>query len=208
MSATVHALKVRIAHVIDTTRSEGTVPTRNEVSIDVLATIHLTPVVASHAIKYAHSVGLGEWSSVCNYTAHLQSFVGCSERKALAWVRIGGLTWGHVEEPRVKEPLQSKSAFYEPRWQTTQPYRLIDEASMANLARVSCLACGIKMCIYIESVGRDLAMNIQAWKKHALPQLICRSCRWKATGVADDLVVGRGMLAIYVVFTSVGGFRG
>lgn len=153
--------------IVDAARGEGTVTTRNEVSVNVLSAVDFTVIVASHSIEDTDSVSPRGRSAVRNETGHFEGFVGSEESKPLGQVRLEGLAGRHVEEARIENP------------------GLLDPAAVLDLTRVSCFPLHVDVCLYIPSVRWDLAMNIETFV-HDVPKSLCIVRLREASRETDD----------------------
>src|SRR6266536_4078445 len=120
--------------IVDTTWSERSDTSRDEVRIDILGGIDLSPIIRCLTIKGSDTIKFGRARSIWNVTSHLQSLVCGHEGKSLHWICLEGFPRGHVEESRVEEP------------------RVFDPASIRSVTRVPCLSCGISVCLDVVSV--------------------------------------------------------
>jgi len=158
--------------VVDATWSEGTYTTGDEVRVDVLGGVDLTPVIGGLTVESTDTVQLGGWSTVCDVTRHFEGLVSGDKGKTTHWVSLSSLTRRHVEE-----------LWVEKTW-------LVDEATEWGVGLVLALSRWVAVSISVETVGWDSAVNVESLLEE-LPESLVGGGAWETTGQTDngDLVV-------------------
>ena len=91
-----------LEEVVDSSGSESSASTGDEVGADFLGGVDLTVIVTGLTVEGTGSVQVSGSSSVANVTSTLEGFVSCDETKTLHRISLSSFTRGHVEERRVE----------------------------------------------------------------------------------------------------------
>lgn len=91
--------------VADPTRYECAVAAGDEVGVDVLAAVHLAPVIARHTEKNSNAIALRGRRAVGYQAGHLQRLVCRRQGQPLRRVRVLRLSRRQVEEARIEHAL-------------------------------------------------------------------------------------------------------
>jgi hypothetical protein len=129
--------------VVDATGSESTYTTSDEVGVDVLGSVDLTPIIRGLTVEGTDAVELGRGSTVRDVTRLLEGLVGGDKSQTTHGISLSSLTGRHVEEARVEKT------------------RLVDEATEGSVGLVLALSGRIAVSVGVETVGGDLAVNIK-----------------------------------------------
>jgi len=153
--------------VVDTTGSESTHTTSDEVGVDVLSSVNLTPIVGSLTVESTNTVKLGRGSTVGDVTGHLKSLVSGGQSKTTHRVSLSSLTRRHVEETRIKQS------------------RLLDETTVQGVGLVLALTSGIVVSLGVESVRGNFAVDIKTVHEE-LPKSFVGSSIGETTSHTND----------------------
>lgn len=121
--------------IVNAAWPESSDTSSDEVSINVLSGIDLSPVVASLSIKRPNSIKLSRWGTIRYETGHLHGLVCGGNCQSLHRVCLRGFTRRHVEEARVEET------------------RIVYKASVRRMSFVSAFAGWIAVILCIKSIS-------------------------------------------------------
>ena len=125
--------------VIDSAWTERSHTTGDEVSVDVLSLVDLTPIVTGLTVESPDPIQLGRRGSVWCVSGHLKGFESSDQRQPLHRVGLGGFSRRHVEENIIEQPC------------------VLKEASKWSVALILAFPGWVEMSFRIKPVGRDLA---------------------------------------------------
>jgi hypothetical protein len=91
-----------LEEVVDAPGDKGTVPTRDEVSVNSLSAVGLHPIVAGHAVEDTNAIRSGRRRGIGDNASLLNSFVSSHESKSLSRINLRCLSGRDVEEASVK----------------------------------------------------------------------------------------------------------
>jgi hypothetical protein len=129
--------------VVDATRRESTHATSDEVGVNVLGGVDLTPIIRGLTVEGTDAVKLGGGGTVRDVTRLLKSLVSGDKSQTTHRISLCSLTRRHVEEARVEKT------------------RLVDEATVRSVRLVLALSRGVAVSVGIETVRGNLAVNIE-----------------------------------------------
>ncbi|KAG9966746.1 polyketide synthase, partial [Aureobasidium melanogenum] len=129
--------------VVDATGCESTHTTSNEVGVNVLGSVDLTPIVRGLTVEGTNAVKLGGGGTVGDVTRLLKSLVSGDKSQTTHRISLCSLTGGHVEEARVEKT------------------RLINKATIRSVRLVLALSRRVAVSIGIETVRGNLAVDIE-----------------------------------------------
>ncbi|TLD09339.1 uncharacterized protein PgNI_07639 [Pyricularia grisea] len=153
--------------VVDPARAESSDTSCDEVGVDLLGSVDLTPVIRCLAVEGTNAVQPGRGRPVGHVTAHLESLVGGGQGHPLHGVGLEGLTRRHVEETRVEHA------------------RLLNPAAVRSVTAVDDLSVGVVVSLDRETIGGDDTVNVQSLGEK-LPQLLVASGVGETTSHTDN----------------------
>ena len=129
--------------IVDSAGSEGTVAARNEIRINVLTTIDLSPIVTGHSVEKTDTIALRGGRSIWYEASHLKGFVCCDNGQTLSWISLSCLFRGHVEEASIEVT------------------RILNKAAVWYLTCILLLASWVIVGLNVEPIFGNGPMNIE-----------------------------------------------